>query len=564
MGHVDTLNYADQLASMISARSESYTTTYSERNNLLRYIALVYSEQSRTKEACGILALLCKHNPEIASFRREYAFALNNDSQYELAEIELNKAIRLQPSNAKSHAQLGRILCRSGRTNSGYNCYFRAATLEPDNASYTQHLLYWGNYIEQVTQEDSYRLSLLWASKIHASISANNQHIRDTAPNRQLKLAFVCLDINDPDTSPFLSPLLSGLDNVDYNITVYNGGIKSGPVSTPEWCQQTLVDCSQMNDQEMANRISTDKIDILVDIDGHSPNNRLGVFASRPAPVQANWLGYPSTTGLNAIGYKITDRVIAPTDRNQDCFSESLLRLPGGFVCYSPPKDAPEIALNKGHPNTRFGAFSNLSKVSSLTLDCWAAAILNIPESTLTIIRYELNNPNVAGLLLKELARRGVAHDRVILKAPQNKDEQLLDAYNEIDITLDTSPYNNTRTTLESLWMGVPVISLTGQNPASRMTASVLSRLNLSGLATQSVFEFAERAKELSEVKDTLEGLRSSLRNRMQDSALMNNKQFAREFGNSLRSQWRDWCRTSSNTLDDQASQAASSAEVDR
>ena len=109
--------------------------------------------------------------------------------------------------------------------------------------------------------------------------------------------------------------------------------------------------------------------------------------------------------------------------------------------------------------------------------------------------------------------------------------------------------------------MGVPVISLTGQNPASRTTSSVLSRLNLSGLATQSVFEFAERAKELSEVKDTLEGLRSSLRSRMQDSALMNNKQFAREFGNSLRSQWRDWCNTSSNTLDEQA---ASAIEVDQ
>lgn len=168
--------------------------------------------------------------------------------------------------------------------------------------------------------------------------------------------------------------------------------------------------------------------------------------------------------------------------------------------------------------------------------------MLAVPKSTLYIKRQQLINRNASDFLLKQLDELGITADRVILKSSKAKLEQHLDEYNNIDIALDTTPYNGTTTTLEALWMGVPVISLMGQTHASRMTASILHRLNLNGLATNAVFDFAERAKELSQLQETLHELRFGLRKRMQESSLMNNTQFAREFSNTLRSQWRDWC----------------------
>jgi len=550
MGHVDTLAYADQLAIMIAGRSEPYTTNTSDRNNLLRYIALIYSEQNRTNDACKILAALCKQSPDVPALHREYAFALNNDSQLELAETELRRAIKLQPNNAKSHAQLGSIYCRSGRTSAGYNSYSRAATLEPENANYIQRLLYWGNYLEHVTQQGNYQLSRLWANKALADIHAANLAQRDKDPNRLLKLAFVCSDFGAHDIMPFFMPLLEGLRQADYNVTAYSDVKKDSQATEPirKLCS-TWRESSHLNDQELAKQIIADQIDILVDLNGHSGGNRMRLFASRIAPIQVSWLGYPSTTGVKNIDYKISDRVVAPAGLHEDSFNETLLRLPNGLLCYKPPEDAPAITRNNDQTNIRFGSFSNLAKASSLALDCWAAALLAVPKSTLTIRRYELNNLNAANYFLKELAERGISHDRIILKATHSKTDQFLDEYNEIDISLDTTPYNDAITTLESLWMGVPVVSLMGQTQASRVSSSILHRLNLSGLATQTVFEFAERAKELAELEETLESLRFSLRKRMQESALMNNRQFAREFGNTLRSQWRDWCTHKSPQL---------------
>ncbi len=543
MGHKDSLAYADQLSEMISERSEPYPINTSQRNNLLRYIALTYSERSRAPDACEIIARLCEKSPDVAALHREYAFALTNDSQLDDAEAELNRAIELQPDNANSHAQLGRIYCLTGRTKAGYSSYSRAASLEPSNSKYLQRLLYWSNYLEPTTQQSNYQLSQLWAKKAAPTHQANSNAWQTTEPDRLLKIAFVSSNFSAPSISFFILPLLEGINRTEFQVIAYNDDKKNNQATDSIRARCDLWhDSTNMTDTQLSAHMSNTEIDILVDLNGHAKGNRLAVFAKRIAPIQVSWLGYPSTTGLQYMDYRITDRVADPSGLHDQYFSEKLLRLPNGFLCYKPLEIAPEIRANGGHKHIRFGVFNDLSKVSSLTLDCWASALLAVPRSTLYIKDEKLINKNASDYFLKELTERGIALERVILNSAVTTPEQHLEAYNNIDIALDTTPYNGTVATLDALWMGVPVISLTGQTHASRRTASILSRLNLSGLATKTVPEFAERARELSELDETLLELRFSLRKRMKASSLMNKRQFAREFGNTLRSQWRDFC----------------------
>lgn len=543
MGHKDAVSYADQLRTAIAESSGSYSMNTSERNNQLRYIALIYSERNRAKDACDILAELCKQSPDVPALHREYAFALTNDAQLELAESELKNAIKLQPNNAKSHAQLGRIYCRTGRTNAGYSCYSRAATLEPNNANYVQRLLYWSNYSEHTSQQSIFQLTQLWASKAFPNKLIDANTWKTDNSGRQLKLGFVSPNFYAHSIYCFIFPLLEGLSRVEFHVTAYSDAKKvDHQMGKIKALCDAWQDSSHTNDAQLAAQIKDDKIDVLVDLSGHSTGNRLGVFAKRCAPIQLSWLGYPSTTGLQGIDYRITDRIADPLGPDDQFYSEALLRLPNGFLCYTAPEDAPEIKPSGDQSHIRFGAFNSLAKVSNRTLDCWTAALLAVPRSTLTIKHHQLNNKNAVNYFLKQLGDRGISLDRITLKTSNSKVKRHLNEYNDIDIALDTTPYNSTTATLDALWMGVPVISLTGKTHASRMTASILHRLNLSGLATKTVLEFAERAKELSELDETLQELRFGLRKRMQASALMNSRQFAREFGNTLRSQWRDWC----------------------
>ena len=542
--HKDAVSYADQLCSMIEQRSEPFPMNTSQRNNLLRYIALVYSERNRASDACRIMAELCKQSPNAAPLYREYAFALANDSRSDEAESTLNRAIELQPEHVGAHAQLGHIYCRTGRVDAGCNSFSRAATLEPDDVSYLQRLLFWSNYSERATERSIHQLTKLWANRMFPNCQSSTFKAHSFDPNRPLKLGFVSADLHAHSVSFFVIPLLEGLNRSEFQLTVYSDTKRPDHVSDSiRALADVWLDSSAMKDAQLAERISTDQVDILIDMNGHTRWNRLGVFAEQLAPIQLSWLGYPSTTGLNTIGHRISDRIADPVGLGNQLYSERLLRLPNGLLCYKPPKNAPEIKPRGDHDRIRFGAFSDLAKVSNLALDCWAAALLAVPRSTITIKHHHLASENASAYLLKELAVRGIPESRVKLDSSKTKIQQHLDQYNEIDIALDTTPYNSPNSALAALWMGVPVISLAGGTHASRLTASILHRINLDDLATKTVFEYANRAKELAESPETLSELRFGLRKRMTESPLTNNKQFASEFGNAIRSQWRAWCR---------------------
>ena len=544
------LKLADTLVNQLRERSTPYSTTKSERNNQRRYVALVFAECGQPKKACSILQALIKASPGLAALHQEYAFALNACGQLDLAEKELYKTLQLQPLNARAHAQLARIQCRIGRTQAGYDAYVRAASIEPDNTDHLAHLVYWSNYLSTTTQQSNYQLARLWASKAHAS---NNRktvaRYQDKHPNQQLRLGLVSSNLCAHAISFFVKPLLRGLNLPQFHITAYHTGTRSDAVTTQI---RTLCDAwhdsAKLSSKKLGAQITQDKIDILLDMNGHSTGGRPNVFAQRLAPLQMSWLGYPSTSGLKNMDGIISDRVASPVGLNDDFYSESVLHLPNGFVCYEPLSTAPDVvpANNLNTGKIRFGSFNSLAKISPSTLDCWAAALLAVPNSSICVKRQQLKNEGVRRHFFSEFEKRGISHERVELLTSTHSIEEHLSEYNKIDIALDTTPYNGTTTTLEALWMGVPVLSMQGETQASRVSASILHRLQLSHLATGSAHEFAEQAANLSRDTEQLSALKAGLRKRMQQSVLLDHKKFGRDFGNLLRTQWRAWCQQQS------------------
>ena len=522
-----------------------------ERNDRARYIALVLTEQGQAKRACEIMADLCLKSPNVPALYREYAFSLATDLRLDEAEYNLRKAISLRPTNASSHAQLARVYCRTGRVDKGIKSYFRAAILDPDKENFLQRLAYWTNFVDSTTQQSNYQLARLWAAKAHPTSTANAKTEHIANPDKVLKLGFVSGDFCSHAISFFIFPLFKGLDRRSFSITAYNDTRKIDKVTGAirDLCD-FWHESSKLTDSELAAQVETDQIDILVDLSGHKGTNRMGMFAKQSAPIQLSWLGYPSTTGLDSIQYRITDQIADPKGPADKYFSEQLLRLENGFLCYEPLATAPDITERAADSPICFGSFNNLAKISSLTLDCWAAVLRAVPNSILYLKRQQLVNQSAQEYLIHEFKLRGVRPDRLRLKTSKAKIEQHLDEYNEIDIALDTTPYNGATATLEALWMGKPVITLSGNTHASRVSASILNRLELDDLVCHSVDEYALAAAKLAADSQLLRDVRSSLRSRMAQSALTNKMQFGHEFGEALRTVWQQWCRRT-DTIDE-------------
>jgi predicted O-linked N-acetylglucosamine transferase (SPINDLY family) len=300
----------------------------------------------------------------------------------------------------------------------------------------------------------------------------------------------------------------------------------------------------RLSDDEVAERIRADGIDILVDLAGHTANNRLRVFARKPAPVQVTWLGYPSTTGLTAIDYRLVDVVTDPVGAADTWASETLVRLEGGFLCYGALMDAPEPTvppcIKTG--TLTFGSFNYPAKVSAATLDAWAALLSRLPQARLLLKGKPFADPATRALFLARLGERGVPAERVELVAWLSSTIAHLALYNRVDIALDPFPYNGTTTTCDALWMGVPVITWAGDRHAARVGASLLTTVGQTELIARDPDDYVATAAALAGDLDRLAALRAGLRARLQASPLCDAAGFARALESAYREMWRRWC----------------------
>jgi predicted O-linked N-acetylglucosamine transferase (SPINDLY family) len=274
-----------------------------------------------------------------------------------------------------------------------------------------------------------------------------------------------------------------------------------------------------ISDQQLADQVRMDGVDILIDLSGFTEGHRLGTFVLKPAPIQCSWLGYPNTTGLSQIEYRITDEIADPPGMTEHLYTEKLIRLPRTFLCYVPGTDSPPIQPPDG-PIT-FCCFNNLAKVSETVVSIWADILKALPEARLLLKSAILADFSVCRMVWSRFKEHGIEPDRIGTLGFTATKQEHLELYSSCHIALDTYPYHGTTTTCEALWMGVPVISLSGASHVSRVGTTILNAAGVPELSADSRDEYVKCAVELALSPGRIANYRHSLRSRMQSSALM-------------------------------------------
>jgi protein O-GlcNAc transferase len=468
--------------------------------------------------------------------------ALKSLHRLDEAVEQYQLAIAQKPDYPDAHGNLGNALSELGRNDEAAECHERAMALNPDHAVFRSGLLLSLSYRSDVTPAALLATHRLWGARHAPALSLLPPRPRDPAEGRRLRVGYVSPDLRAHSVAYFMAPLLAAHDRERFEIFCYaDGGRPDDMTARLAAATEHWVPIYGSDDDGVIERIRGDGIDILVDLAGHTAYNRMPLFGRKPAPVQMSWLGYPSTTGIAAIDYRITDWVADPAGAEAG-YSEALLRLPRCFVCYGPIAEAGPVAPPPSHQSghVTFGSFNVLAKMSAQVTTLWAHVLRAVPDSRLLLKASAFGAASACERILAAFAAEGIDRARIVLVPWSASQRDHLALYGKIDIALDPFPYNGTTTTCEALWMGVPVVTLRGDRHAGRVGASLLGAVGSPGLIAETPDGYITIASTLARDGDRLAQIRSGLRDRMLTSPLCNAGEFARALENAYRAAWSD------------------------
>jgi predicted O-linked N-acetylglucosamine transferase (SPINDLY family) len=442
------------------------------------------------------------------------------------AEGYARQALQLAPDLADAHALLGSVLCAQARHTEAVEAYRKAVELLPGFEAAWSGLLFAMNYAADFTAREIFEAHVRWGKRFARSEMASR---RRAVGGGRIRLGYLSADLCQHPVAFFLDPILRHHDRNGFEVFAYHTGRTHDAVTdrlkahTEHW--RTV---SGLPDPDLEQVLRDDALDILVELSGHSEGERLAVLARRVAPAQVTYLGYPNTTGLPAMDYRITDERADPPGEADQLHVERLIRLPGTFLCYAPPAqpELPRTPPSRANGRITFGSFNNFAKISQACIGLWARILSEAEASTLLIKTQGLQDPGLKCALLERLRAAGVDAQRVIVAPPVAGHVEHMMAYGMVDIALDTFPYNGTTTTMEALWMGVPVVTLAGDRHASRVGASILTALELDDLVAHTPDAYVATAVRLARDAAALERLAMDLRPRLAGSTLTDGARF--------------------------------------
>jgi len=455
----------------------------------------------------------------------------------------VDSADRALAANPDSYVALlvrGQACSKLYRTVESVASLRRSIELLPDRSIHAS-VLFQMNYLEETTPEALYAAACRWNSLYSAPLAAQTQtHANSPDPDRRLKIGYVSPDLCQHPVMKFVPPLLERHDRSRFEVFVYAVGEKSDQLS--EHVRGLVENYTAIRGyREVAERVRRDGIDILVDLAGHTMGPELLAFALRPAPVQVSWIGYVGTTGMPEIDYFLGDQHI-PCPGTEGCFSETVVRLPRSLGCYRPFGEIPVTAppcLETGYVS--FGCFNNAKKVNRQVVKLWASILHLAPNSKL-LLKY--HDSDVWQNALREWFQEdGIASERILCEGPSSPEDYLA-AYNRIDIVLDPFPYNGGTTTLDALWMGVPVVTLAGRLAVQCVGASILSGAGLADFVARTPEQYLTTALYLAAVVPKRPELRWDIRKSLMASPWMDETGVVREVENAYRDVWRTWCKS--------------------
>ena len=481
-------------------------------------------------------------NPEFAEAHSNLGQALRAQGRQVEAETCFRRTLALRPGLAEAHNFLANVLRNQGRTEEAETHYRAALAIDPGLADTHSNLLFLLNYLPGRTPQQIFDEHREFGRRFSpATPPRHHDNLRD--PGRRLRIGYVSGDLREHPVAFFIEPVLASHDRVRYEIFCYYNFPRADAVTrrlrslADQWREVSALD-----DESLARTIRQDAIDVLVDLSGHTGHNRLLVFARKPAPIQATWLGYLNTTGLEAMDYRMTDSHACPAGPLDALHSEKLVRFPDTPQwCYRPPSDCPQVSApprsTTGH--VTFACFANPAKISSTIIELWTHVLARVRDSRLLIAGATL--ASMPREFLERFVRLGIDTERMQFSGAKPFAEYL-EMHCSADIMLDTFPYSGGTTTCHALWMGVPVVTLAGVTATSCGGATLLHALDLDSLIARTPAEYVEIAASLATDREALAALRAGMRSRMTNSALMDEVRFTRNLEQAYRAMWRDWC----------------------
>lgn len=495
-----------------------------------------YQEAEEAFLSCTRLA------PDSGEAYVNLAMARRDQGKVVEAEAPARRGVELLPGLAQAWFVLGNALTRQGRHLEAIAQYRKAVELQPSHEVAWSALLMTMNYEDSLTPGEIFETHLKWGQSFPTVPLApiDPTHVQ---PGHRLRIGYLSADFRDHAVAYFLEPILRHHDASRFEVFAYHTGRSEDAVTARlkslvgHWRRPSVT----LQHDELAKLLRADQLDILVELSGHTDGQRLAAIAGRVAPVQATYLGYPNTTGLPTIDYRITDQLADPPGEADRLHVEKLVRLPGAFLCYAPPTVASVAPLppcqQRGY--VTFGSFNNFAKISASSVALWSRILLQVPGSKLTLKHLALRDPGLQRLLHERFSAHGVAPQRVVVMPPRPAHRDHLDTYGEIDVALDTFPYHGTTTTIEALWMGVPVVTLEGDRHASRVGVSLLSAVAMPELIAHSEDEYVAIAARLAANPSRLEQLRHALRSEVERSPLVDGARFTRNLEQAYQEMWR-------------------------
>ncbi|MGA2441859.1 MAG: tetratricopeptide repeat protein [Tepidisphaeraceae bacterium] len=520
--------------------------------------------------ACYHQALALK--PDEANAHCNLGGALLKKERFPEAIAAFRRAIEFRPDYAEAMSNLGTALVRDRKADEAIEWYGRAAALRPEDARIVNNFagalkdagrldeaISWYRRAIAVRANSVTHSNLVYALHFHpdydgralaAEMARWNEaharplakeipkHLNYSAPNRRLKIGYVSPNFFDQAEAHFVLPLLAAHDRGQVEVHCF-ASVRRPDEFTELHRSVADVwhDVAADDDQRLTARIREIPIDILVDLAMHLGDNRLLVFARKPAPIQVTWLAYPGGTGLDAIDYRLTDSCIDPPDGDDSIYSEKSIRLPGCWCCYDPLSESLPRQAEQDGPIV-FGSLNNPCKINPRTLRIWAQIVRKVPDSRVLMLSV---SESQRGQIRRTFDEVGVPFKRIDFAASCSRQEYLR-IYDRIDIALDPLPYNGITTTCDALWMGVPVVTLTGRSAAGRAAASILNAAGLPELIAHSPEQFIQTAAGLALDLPRLITLRSKLRTQVSRSPLMDGPRFARQVEKVYRDIWTQWC----------------------
>ena len=506
-------------------------------------LATLLGETHRLGEALAFIEHEIAAKGESAQRLASLALAQKSRGDDTAAEATCRKVIEMQPGNVCALVTLAGCLSTRSDHLGANRLMEQALAANPQMPGIYSNIAFNITYVPDISPEETFKCHHEWSRRFETPAAVRAAVEQRGEADRPLRIGYVSGDFGRHPVGFLLRDVIRHHDRQQYYIHCYSMMRGADEITTAiREKADSWVDALLMGDEDLADQIRQDQIDILIDLSGHTAYNRLPTFAMKPAPVQATWIGYFHSTGLENIDYFITDPHTSPKGCGQ-LYSEVPVYLPHSRFCFSPPDYAPEVMpapmLAKGF--VTFGSFNRIEKLVDPVIAAWAAILKAIPDSRLVLKSGSLSNKDVGESLRQRFIAHGLESERLELRGPSSHPD-MLQQYGEIDIALDPFPFNGGMTTLEALWMGVPVVTIAGNGVVSRQTYSALVNLGMTELAFPDVDSYIHGAIALATDRTRLASLRQELRPRMSASPIRQPEQFTRDLESLYRRMWHAWC----------------------